>query len=117
MNTVKVRRNELLEKIEHNRAKHYDLLAKAKEGYRKLVIRELAKALRAARAGGALQTAFALTPPQDHTADYDRAIDMLKMSVDDTIELSADDFQRYVRDEWMWSAGTLLVNSQYASGV
>jgi hypothetical protein len=38
MNTVKVKRDELLAKVRANRDAHRDLFLKAQEGYRKLVI-------------------------------------------------------------------------------
>ncbi|MBA2774756.1 MAG: hypothetical protein H0U36_12045, partial [Nocardioidaceae bacterium] len=34
--------------------------------------------------------------------DYDRVLTMAEMSVEDVIELTADDFAMYVMDQWHW---------------
>jgi len=52
MNTVKVKREELLTKVRSNRDAHRTLFLKAQEGYRKLVIEELDRMLADAKAGG-----------------------------------------------------------------
>ena len=51
MNTVKVRRQELLTKIRLNRDAHRELFLKAQEGYRKLMIEELDRMLADAKEG------------------------------------------------------------------
>lgn len=45
---------------------------------------------------------FPLTTPEDHTKDYDRAIQMVEWSIEDTIELDTRQFQQLVMDEWEW---------------
>lgn len=40
--------------------------------------------------------------PQSRLLEYDRAIDMFTLSVDATISLDAEAFNRYCRDEWDW---------------
>jgi|SRR5689334_5504119 len=117
MDTVKVVRTELLQKIEENRANHRALFLKAQEGYRRMVIEELDKMLSDAREGKPIRIAVALQAPQDHTDEYDNVIEMLKMSVEEHIEIAAHDFQCYVRDKWQWSAHTNFLNSTYAAGM
>lgn len=116
MDTVKVDRKGLLMKLEVNRDNHRALFLKAQEGYRKIVIEELDKSLRDAREGRNIRTMIALQAPQDHTDDYDNVIEMLKMSVDTTVEIAAHDFQCYVMDKWQWAATANFLNSTYASG-
>ena len=115
MNTVKVKRQELLTKVRANRDAHRELFLKAKEGYRKLVIEELDRMLADARAGRPIQRSVTLTEPSNHVKDYDRVITMLEMSVDDTVTLGADDFDRYVMDNWAWSRFALHTNTAYAA--
>lgn len=116
MNSVKVKREELLAMLRTNRDGHRDLFLKAQNGYRKAVVETLDKALKDAREGVAYLTYVALTAPEDHTEDYDTVISMLAMSVDDTIEIEQHDFQCYVRDKWTWAAHANFLNSTYASG-
>jgi len=75
---------------------------KAQEGYRKRVIQELNQALEDAKAGRQITTQIRLPAPEDHTADYDRVIRMLEMSVDDELEITSHEFDWYVMDNWQW---------------
>jgi hypothetical protein len=115
MNTVKVKREELLTKVRANRDAHRTLFLKAHEGYRKLVIEELDRMLKDAKEGLRIQRSVTLTEPSNHVKDYDRVITMLEMSVDDTITLEAHDFDRYVMDNWDWSRFALATNTAYAT--
>lgn len=115
MNTVKVRKDELLAKLKSNRESHRALFLEAQEGYRDLVIAELDKSLQDAREGREIRTYIRMDAPQDHTDDYDNVIEMLKMSVDDTIELKAIEFQCYVMDKWQWAQAAFVANSAYAA--
>jgi hypothetical protein len=116
MNSVTVRRDELTKKIQTNRDAHRELFLKAQEGYRKLVIEELDRILADAKAGRQISRSINLAEPVDHTADYDRILAMLKMSVDDTISLSAQEFNQYVLDNWEWSRLASYTNQSYAVG-
>ncbi|MDE2096161.1 MAG: hypothetical protein KGL39_02875 [Patescibacteria group bacterium] len=113
MQTVKVKRAELLEKITKNRDAHRELFLKAQEGYRKQVIHELDLMLEDARAGRNIRRSLSLPEPQDHTSDYDREISMLQMSVDDVIEVSMQEFDWYVMDNWSWKASVTASNMRY----
>jgi hypothetical protein len=115
MNTVKVKRNILLERIKKNHDAHRDLFLKAQKGYRETVIEELDKMLADARTGKPVRTSLGLIEPQDHTNDYNRVIDMLEMSVDDVITLDARSFDNYVRDQWDWKAFADGTNLMYSS--
>lgn len=116
MNSVKVKRGELLEKLIANRDGHRALFMKAQDGYRKAVIEALDKALKDAREGREYRVYIALQAPEDHTEDYDTVISMLTMSVDADIEIEQLDFQCYVRDKWQWAAHANFLNSTYATG-
>jgi hypothetical protein len=115
MNTVRVQRAELLVKLMDNRDKHRALFLEAQEGYRDLVIAELDKSLQDAREGREIRTYIRMEAPQDHTSEYDTVIEMLRMSVDDVVELKAIEFQCYVLDKWQWAQSALLTNSAYAA--
>jgi len=116
MNTVTVKREELLTKVRTNRDAHRTLFLKAQEGYRKLVIEELDRMLADAKAGRSISRSINLAEPVDHTADYDRILAMLEMSVDDTIMLDAQEFNQYVLDNWEWSRLASYTNQSYAIG-
>lgn len=56
-----------------------------------------------------------LSFPECHLEDYDRVINMLEFSVADKVELSANDFNAYVRNNWSWRASFLNNNVGYAT--
>lgn len=114
MQTVKINRNVLLEKVRKNCQEHRALFLKAQEGYRAKVIEELDVMLSEAREGKRIRRVISLPEPHDHTSDYDRVIAMLEMSVDDIVVLSSSEFEAYVLDNWNWKALAMTVNSTYA---
>jgi hypothetical protein len=116
MNTVKVKRQELLTKVRTNRDAHQELFLKAQANYRKFIIEELDRMLADAKANRPVRRSINLVEPRDHTSDYDRTIMMLEMSVDDTIILNATEFDQYVRDVWAWSQRDGVTLGEYAVG-
>ena len=68
------------------------------------------------KAGRSISRSINLAEPVDHTADYDRILAMLEMSVDDTISLSAQEFNQYVLDNWELSRLASYTNQSYAVG-
>ena len=113
MDTVKVKRIDLLAKVEYNRAHHHAQYERAFTGFRKQAIEELERSLDMAKEGKGIRIALGLVQPEDHTRDYDRVIQMLKMSVDEEIELTSNDFDRFVMDRWDWSDRWAVTNSRY----
>lgn len=113
MNQVTVRKQELLAKLTENRRNHRAAFEKAQEGFRVRVIEELDQHLADAKAGRNIKRHVNLPEPEDHTKDYDRIITMVEMSVDEEIELHAQDFARYVMDNWEWKDRVTSTNSMY----
>jgi hypothetical protein len=116
MNSVNVKREDLLTKVRANREAHRELFLKAQANYRKFVIEELDRMLADAKAGRQIRRSIDLVQPRDHTSDYDRTIMMLEMSVDETVMLSATEFDQYVRDVWAWTYNDATTLGQYAVG-
>ena len=55
-----------------------------------------------------------LPQPEAHIEDYDRVIEMLRLSVDDHINLSANEFDSYVRNKWAWSDSFVANTRSYS---
>lgn len=115
MDTIKVKKSDLLAKLHHNRAKHREIFEKALEGYRTMAIKKLEESLADARLGRKIETYLNLVEPMDQTKDYDQAIAMLEMSVEDVIVLSRRDFGQYVMDDWGWKEQFIASNSTYTA--
>ncbi len=113
METVKVKKARLLNKLHENRKAHREKFLKAQDGFRQEVVEQLDVALRDARNGKKYTTVFALPAPVDQTPEYDTAIEMLDWLVDDEIELTQQAFRQYIFDDWSWSQNWLHSNACY----
>lgn len=111
METITVRKSELLETVTRNRDEHRGLFLKAQERYREAVIKELDQMLADARANKKIKRMITLPEPQDYTSSYNTVIDMLAWHTADTVELERHDFERYVLNKWEW-AGAFAANTQ-----
>jgi hypothetical protein len=102
--------------LKENRNKHLGLLSRAKIGYKKAVIECLESLLKEAndRNFDNLTNILNLPKPVDKAEEYDRAIEMLEMSVDEKITITSQEFRNYVKDKWDWTDQMLLSNTRYA---
>lgn len=103
MDTITVPKERLLETLKKNREEHRGIFEKAQEVYRARMIEELDRALAEARSGGKIARAFALPVPEDHTEEFDTAIEMLTWHEGDTVELPQHEFMNYVQNSWGWA--------------
>lgn len=117
MQNVTVARKELLDKIKENAKTHKEEYNAAFVEYRKDAIEKLQAQLDKAQKGEAFLTHIALPTPENHSKDYERVISMLKMSVDETVELDAHAFDQYVLDNWSWKHTFAATNAMYTSKV
>ena len=116
MYNVKVKKSELLEKIKSNHLNHKLAYEEAFEGYKKTMQNILEIQLDLVKKGAVIRVeVFAIPIPQDHSVDYERAIMMLEMSVDDKLEVSEEDFRMYVMDDWGWKRAFSDTYSIYTS--
>ena len=53
--------------------------------------------------------------PVDQTADYDRALQMLKMEVSKDVELTEQEFMELVQDNWSWKRQFSLSNASLSA--
>ena len=117
MKQVRVDKAKLLAILKKNREDHRGVFLEAQKAFRVIAIKALDAQLKAARNGKPFELArlVSLTAPEDHTADYDRSIQMLEMSVDKEIAVDEREFQNYVQDIWNWSRDWAVSNMRYVS--
>ena len=122
MKSVTVSKVELLRAVAANREQHRSAFEIALNGFLAESQRELAslvekvrnRDVRAAKSPFTTRGIYIDLPlPEDHTADYDRVLRMLAMSVDENIELSGQEFRSYVMDDWDWKEQWSASNSLY----
>jgi hypothetical protein len=114
MENIRVEKKQLIEDLSRNRAKHRAIFDEAVVGYRKQAVEQLEAQIARIQKGSLLRVYVSLPAPEDYTRDYDRAIEMLKRSIEETAVLSEQDFQAYVQDDWSWKRQFLLSNSTYS---
>lgn len=114
LSTVRIGGEALLARLKHNRQEHLQAFERAMVAYQEAIILELNAQLERARAGQPPRQFSRLVRPTDHTRDYDQVIELIELSLDREFELTAQDFARYVRDDWEWKAGfTESTNAVY----
>ena len=112
MKTVNVRRDELLTAVKANLSKHLNEFEDARKEYKQLTLKEIEKGLddlaqqyKDIVSGETCKPTaikFEAELPTSHESDYKRAIEMLTMSVDETVELDEMEFSTLVMDQWEW---------------
>lgn len=105
MRTVKLDKKELLDIVKENLKQHIAIFNEAVEDYKILVLKISKENLKLAKTGDLevfKKIELLPTAPISYAKDYERAIRMLELSVDDVIELTEDVFNQLVLDEWGW---------------
>lgn len=104
MRNVTVDKSELISILKGNMSAHREAFEEAYDEYGKAVIRNLENTLKAAKEKSPqeVKLTFNLVCPQDHTEDYERALHMLELEVNDTVRLDEREFAELVQDDWGW---------------
>lgn len=110
--TIKVNKQELINKIEENKQAHIKAYRKAVTAYKKEALKQLKELTKEVR-GGDLQIRLNLTTPVDNEKNYDKIIEMFTWEVDEEVELGQTEFTEYVQDETEFARHALMSNSMY----
>ena len=105
MRSVKVNKDEMLSIVRANKKKHVSDYEESVKDYKKGAVAIAKKHVELAKTGDMDEIAKIRAMPQKPTSyekDYDRAIRMLELSVEDVIELEETIFNQLVLDEWTW---------------
>ena len=114
MRPVRVDKAKLLTDLKANRDAHRAIFEEAVEGYRIEAVKQLEGHIKRIKKGSLKRVYISMPTPADHTQDYDNAIGMLKMSIDDTVELDESAYRWFVMDQWDWKQAFLATNSAYS---
>ena len=115
MQEITVNKDELLTKLTENRDNHRAVFEAAIEGYRAQALSQLESLIDELKAGRSPKIKIVLPLPADHTKDYDRVIQMVKMHTGSSFRLSEYDFSSYVMDEWDWKRQFIDTSNTYAA--
>src|SRR5271157_3200498 len=103
---IKMTRTKLVAKLKENKTKHKAEFDEALRGYQKAfldraeaLVEIVATAIKAEERC-VFSEDFGLEKPVNYAKDYDMAIEMLENHEAETVELSLQEFNAFVRDEW-----------------
>jgi len=115
MQNVTVKVADLLDLLKKNRDRHKEQFELAGQGYWKKVNQTIQKL--SDKRNDPKRTpddiSISIKKPVSHLEEYDTAIEMLKMHIGETFELSKEDFQNYAMDKWEWKRDWTTTNSGY----
>jgi hypothetical protein len=117
MNSVKMNRKELLKIVKDNAKKHVTEYVESVEDYKVAVLKVAQENLKKAKTADTKQFKFRAMPtaPQSYEDNYNRAIRMLELSVEDIIEVEEHVFNQLVLDEWGWKQNFVAQSALYKS--
>lgn len=118
MKAVKIDKAELLGIVKENKEKHIADFAEAEEDYKEVVLKVCSENVKLATTGNLKdfeKIQGVPRAPDSYENDYTRAIRMLELSVEDTIEVEQDIFNQLVLDEWSWKTSFSMTNATYKS--
>lgn len=116
MEKIRVNKQELLEIIKTNCEKHKKEYLESIKAYRVKAANLLTDELNKIVSGEKFKVNFELIKPESHEKEYNIAIKMLEMSVDDVVEIEHNEFDQLVNDEWNWKrsfTSSYMSNSYY----
>jgi hypothetical protein len=125
---TRVTKDKLLDVIRSNREKHIREYEDSVRDYKVVALEAIEQAMeRLKRTVNELKegecvalnhVTFNLRVPENHQTDYDQVIKMLEMSEDTIFTIRADEFAKYVMDDWAWKEefyGTAHLNKVAAT--
>ncbi len=105
--TVNVNRESLITVLEENLEQHRKEFKEAVAAYRNKISKDLEAAIHdidRAETNKEIQSVRVhFNFPPNYENEYVEAIDMLRFSVDETIQLDHQTFKAYVKNEWAWT--------------
>ena len=115
-NSVKVSSADLLNTLEKNLQKHQkDIKEANKNRYddiKEYFLNKIEVMLK--NEDYVMKECITFPIPKDHSEDYKKAIQMVKMSQENIIELTENQFDRLVMDNWQWKKDFIATSSLYS---
>ena len=115
--TVNVNRLKMIESIKAGLALHTATYNEALADFREYALIEANKFRDAIEAGDYSKPGINLIQPVSHIKDYEEAIEIFTMSVDENINIDLDAFKAYFKNEWNWSRQFESTAMMYKSAI
>lgn len=118
MKSIRMARLDLLTIVRENKQKHISLFNESVNDYKTLVLK-ISLENKVLAESGQLSEFKKLklypTPPVSYESSYAKAIRMLELCIDEIVEISEDEFNQFVLDEWHWKNMFVSSNALYKS--
>lgn len=116
---VKVKKDDILNKLRANREAHIVEYQKAVENYWRKAQELLDERMSMFGSEPNLEAVphmhFEISAPENFVESYDSVIGMIEASADDTIVLSRQNYLMFMDDQWEWKDHFAYLNSTYAA--
>lgn len=109
---IRVKKNELIDKIKENKAEHIKDYKLAVIAYAEKAAKVLAEQLLELEKGS-LNISISLVSPVDKSYEYDKIIKTFEWEVEEYVTLSQQEFNQYVLDETQFAIQAKFMNSTY----
>jgi hypothetical protein len=113
---IRAKKAEILDALRTNLKKHSQIVQEAREGYVQQAQDALKKKMKQLKEGKIVSLLFSLRVPQDHSIEYETAIKMLELDVGEFVDLTTEQVQCLIQDQWGWKRTFLTSNSGYSLG-
>jgi hypothetical protein len=114
--SVNVKRTELLEALRKNLEVHRIEYKQALIDFKQRLIEDLQAGIEKVNGSEPAELSkfnVQVMFPQNHEKDFLEVIEMLDLSVDDNINLDAESFRAYFKNEWHWSNSFAALTESY----
>jgi len=112
MKQVKIEKSKLLSALKNNCKKHSDDFAEIEDNYRLSLMDLYEKRLQQLSEGEIPKNEVPYRP-HHHLDDYDAAILMVEMEVENTVVLEQREFEQLVMDRWSWQKEFEISKTMY----
>ena len=108
-------KGEVLERLQTNLAKHKKVIEEARAAFVKRCRRILKKELKKVGQGRIQNMNVSLRAPEDHSGEYETAIEMMQLHVEDHVTLSTAEVRSLMMDKWDWMQQFLMTNYAFSN--
>lgn len=110
--TIKVRKEDLIQKIKDNKKAHAVDFKKAVVAFREEALKQLGELTEKVN-DGELEIKLKLITPVDNSENYDKILEMFKWEIADEVDLTQEEFKEYVQDVTIISEHARMSNMAY----
>ena len=113
MQTINIKVSDLLPIVKQNLEKHNNVYEAAVSGYWIKAESELNNKIIQIQKKEKIEPHLNVNYPTSYSDEYKKVIRMLELTSDNTVQLTANEFDAYVRNHWQWRYSFLSSNMGY----